>query len=201
MYEAGGVAVTGLLAYLDYRRRVWKRRYENAAQESKLDPKTGLLTYPAFTDEVIRRTESTQRSQDVRRIHGLVFADIDDFGLLNQALTHPVTDEKALLPVAEVLTRAVRPDTDLVARFGGEEFVIFLSDVDPMQVGNVCRRIQNEVNSIRPDANSLASIGVTVAHTVFGQGDSYKEVFQKLSAGVVEVKEVPNKNQIVAIGY
>lgn len=53
----------------------------------------------------------------------LLFFDIDDFGLFNKRYGH-ITGDMVLKSVASVLHEAVHPETDLLCRMGGDEFVI-----------------------------------------------------------------------------
>lgn len=68
---------------------------------------------------------ATQRRQGT--CGGLMFMDLDNFKPLNDTHGHDVGD-RLLVEVAKRLTRQVR-ETDTVARFGGDEFVILLADL------------------------------------------------------------------------
>jgi diguanylate cyclase (GGDEF)-like protein len=61
----------------------------------------------------------------------VIFADIDDFKVINDSLGHRVGDE-LLISVSERLTAELRPD-DVLARFGGDEFVILLEGVSGLE--------------------------------------------------------------------
>lgn len=85
------------------------------------DPLTGALNRRGF-DEAFER-----ESACVRRHGGelaLALIDLDDFKRLNDALGHHAGDE-ALVHLVRVLRSAMRP-SDVISRFGGEEFVLLL---------------------------------------------------------------------------
>jgi diguanylate cyclase (GGDEF)-like protein/PAS domain S-box-containing protein len=89
------------------------------------DPLTGLPNRAMFREHLevaIARAERTGRGVAV------LFLDLDDFKLVNDSLGHGAGDE-LLRAVALRLGGAVRP-TDVVARQGGDEFLILLSDLD-----------------------------------------------------------------------
>lgn len=97
------------------------------ARQARTDPLTGLLNRRAFMDELSRRFDRLE----VDGLPGaLVFVDLDNFKLLNDSRGHDVGDA-ALQTAAQVLRSSVRP-TDLVARFGGDEFALWLDGADEL---------------------------------------------------------------------
>lgn len=192
-----GVALGGIAFALSRKIERLKERYR---QRDMIEPKTGLLNAKAFESEFKLRTGQTKRAADQGRIHGIIFGDIDDFKALNTDLTHPVTDKVALLPVAEILKQSVRPDSDVVSRFGGEEFALLLCDTDLEGTLSVGRNVQGQVNAIHPDSNQPdRHLGMTLAYTTFPQGMALDGLLEKLSARVTEAKQVPGKNQLVGL--
>lgn len=175
---------------------------ETEKQNGKHDAKTGLLLYPAFEEEVVKRTGSSARAADADRTHAMVLLDLDDFKAWNTRLTHPRTDREALLPVAAVMKSLLRPDSDLASRFGGEEFALFLSDTDKEGARTVCEKVQGQINSIHPDINSPDTLGATMAYTTFSQGTyqyNLEDLTTDLSEQLLLAKEIPGKNQIVPL--
>lgn len=77
----------------------------------------------------------------------LLFIDLDRFKEVNDSQGHVVGDE-LLQKVAERLLACVR-DADTVARFGGDEFVIVIEDVD--QASDVAEVAKKIMSSISPD--------------------------------------------------
>lgn len=93
------------------------------------DALTGLTNRLAFREALDHRLMAARAAN--HRL-GLLFADIDDFKRVNDTLGHEAGDE-ALLQFAQRIGRAVAEaggDEALLARFGGDEFVILVGDGD-----------------------------------------------------------------------
>jgi diguanylate cyclase (GGDEF)-like protein/PAS domain S-box-containing protein len=110
-----------------------KRDAERLDHQAHHDPLTRLPNRMRF-DELLQA--ALGRSRDV----AVIFADLDDFKVINDSLGHTTGDE-LLIAVAERLAGELRPD-DVLARFGGDEFVVLLEDLD--DVGDA-RRTANRL--------------------------------------------------------
>ncbi|MFS3135810.1 diguanylate cyclase [Gluconacetobacter sacchari] len=73
----------------------------------------------------------------------ILMIDIDHFKSINDRLGHPAGD-RVLRVVAERLRAGIRP-MDAVGRFGGEEFLAILSDIDGVEALNVAERVRRQV--------------------------------------------------------
>ena len=88
------------------------------------DPLTGLSNRTAFREQLARSLAYAARNDS--RV-ALLFLDVDGFKGINDSLGHPVGDE-LLNVVSERLLQATRK-SDLVARVGGDEFLVMLQSV------------------------------------------------------------------------
>ncbi|MBQ0131989.1 MAG: GGDEF domain-containing protein [Comamonas sp.] len=102
--------------------------------ERLLDPLTQLLNRRGF-DEMARR----QGLLEARQCWAMLVCDIDHFKKVNDTWGHAAGDE-VLRQIAKILQQQVR-SSDLVARFGGEEFVVLLAGTDAQRACKVAERM------------------------------------------------------------
>ena len=110
-----------------------------------------------------RLDEEFARAARHGRPLAVAIADLDNFKLVNDRYSHAVGDA-ALRSLAKLLSSQVR-HTDLVARFGGEEFVLVLVESDGDAALRVCEKLRMAVErhawgAIHPGLALTISIGV-----------------------------------------
>ncbi len=127
------------------------------------DTLTGLPNRTLFLDRVAQVLTHARRHD---RLAAVLFMDLDQFKNINDSLGHEVGD-KLLKGVADRLGAALRPG-DTVARFGGDEFVMLLDDVNSYNdVTRVLERLRGALRtSIDVEGISLHVTG-TVGVSVF----------------------------------
>lgn len=126
------------------------------------DELTGLPNRRAAMDALNRAWSAGQRGETTA---GVLVLDLDHFKKINDRYGHAVGDQ-ALRAVAQVLKDSVRGD-ELVARVGGEEFLLISTRLTPKEAVLVGARLQRRLESARIDAGGegfslTASIGIAV---------------------------------------
>ena len=110
----------------------------------------------------VRLTEEMARAQRGRESISCLMIDVDHFKRVNDDLGHLAGDE-VLREVAHRIMSQVR-DSDVAARFGGEEFVVLLPNTEERLARNLAERIRLVVRStpIRADQNKALTMTVSV---------------------------------------
>lgn len=128
------------------------------------DALTGLPNRSLFTEH-LRLALGRARQNDAYRFC-VLFLDLDRFKNINDSLGHPCGDELLIL-VARRLETCIR-QTDIVARFGGDEFAILVDAMqDPADAIQVVEKVQQTISApfklTNHDAVTTASIGVALS--------------------------------------
>ncbi len=114
----------------------------NARLESlaTTDPLTNLLNHRAINDRIDQEIERAYR---YGREFSLLFVDLDHFKTINDSYGHAAGDI-ALMELVDVVRQSVR-GVDVVARWGGEEFVVLLPEVDGVAAVECAERVRESV--------------------------------------------------------
>ncbi len=133
-----------------------QRRIEEMAERDSL---TGMLNLRTF--KAMLHREHGLRARDGRGSYAILLVDMDDLKALNDEHGHQAGN-RAITSVASAIQRAIRT-TDMAARSGGDEFVVFLPDATPEVAETVAQRIRNHVyRSLFPVGERLQRITVSV---------------------------------------
>jgi diguanylate cyclase (GGDEF)-like protein len=131
---------------------------ERLRKLSETDPLTGLLNRRAFLGAAERQVAYARRYD---RALAIVVADIDHFKQVNDRHGHAAGDA-VIRAVAARLQTAAR-DTDLVARFGGEEFVVLLMESDITAAVSYAERARGLISATPVSAETGARVQVTLS--------------------------------------
>ena len=133
------------------------------AHRAAHDPLTGLPVRWVFLEQVAHALARLSRHRELHL--GVLFLDIDGLKYVNDTYGHPAGDTLILTCVARIRA-ALRP-SDLMARIGGDEFVVLLEDITgAADAARVAQRVLDQLAApYRPDGEVIqpsASIGVAV---------------------------------------
>ncbi|MDH5301749.1 MAG: GGDEF domain-containing protein [Gammaproteobacteria bacterium] len=119
-------------------------RYHQALMASLRDPLTNAYNRSTF-DESLQREISLSRRYD--RPLALIMLDIDHFKAINDSLGH-ANGDCAIRALAEQTAHVIR-STDILFRYGGEEFVILLNNTDMHGASLLAERIRTSIEELR----------------------------------------------------
>ena len=174
------------------RRETHKRLIQMMKDLNELAIRDGLtgLYNRRYMDEVIvkiinnsRRTGSTV---------GFLMADLDYFKAYNDLYGHPAGDA-VLNSFAETLVSQIRRQTDLIFRYGGEEFAILLSPTNRKTIESLAKTIIEKINALNlkheasPYKHITVSLGVTTAE--INDRTSFADLVENADKALYEAKE------------
>ncbi|MGB3442713.1 MAG: GGDEF domain-containing protein [Actinophytocola sp.] len=168
----------------------------------RTDPKTGLLNMRGWRE--VAEREMNRASRDDQPC-ALLMVDLDHFKSINDTWGHPAGDD-VLEYVAHALRSATRP-SDVIGRFGGEEFVLLLPDADVDEAEAAGERVRQTIAELHVPttdkrggpvaiSNRTTSIGVAVypVHAI-----ALDSLLLAADAAVYEAKE-GGRNQVRLAG-
>lgn len=133
-----------------------KRLMENLRDATLRDPMTGLNNRRFLEEYVETLVASVQRK---RTQAAILMLDLDYFKMVNDTYGHDAGDA-VLKALSSLLTQSVRA-SDLVIRYGGEEFLIILIDSEGVAADNVAEKIRLAVENLQ-----VQVAGITLQKTI-----------------------------------
>ena len=176
---AGGGAVVLLEDVTE--RRSAEARITHLARYDEL---TALPNRVNFRDEIERLLAIPH---DAEQLSALLFIDLDQFKQVNDTLGHPCGDQ-LLCAVADRLRAMLRPE-DFVARFGGDEFVVFQQNISSNEeAARLAQRIVDQLSERYKIDNHLVEIGASIGIAMTASGISADTLLKNADMALYRAK-------------
>lgn len=170
------------------------KRLMNTLRESALkDPLTGLYNRRFLQDHANHVIAGILRR---KKTLGLIMCDLDYFKQVNDQYGHDVGD-LVLKETATMINRGVR-DSDIIIRFGGEEFFILLVDINPgdsMLVAEKIRKIFEETKIKIPNGSIQKTLSLGVSEFP-GDGEGFWQCIKYADVALYKAKETGRNKSI-----
>ena len=156
------------------------------------DTLTELINRRAFEEEVEELLEQTTGNG---REHALCYLDLDEFKLINDSCGHTAGDE-FIRQITSVLVGKVRP-TDIVARMGGDEFAILLTDCAFDRSMTLAEDLAEAVRRVRFSwEDRIYAVGASIGLVPINGDSESAEVVLKAADAACHVAKESGRNRI-----
>ncbi len=171
-------------------------QYREASLLAYRDALTGVNNRSTFDATMEREISLAKRQKNGLT---LLMIDIDHFKSFNDNYGHSAGDE-VLKSVAIILKTSTR-DSDLVFRYGGEEFAIILRNSDCESSTMVAERILGSIRDNRVNIEEQThSVSVSVGLSCLSKSDSFNSLFKRADAALYAAKDQGRDQLQVATG-
>lgn len=160
------------------------KQYDKATYLSERDPLTG--SYNRRTVEQSFQ-KNAHKSDKKHQSLGIIMVDLNNFKEVNDEYGHQKGDE-LLVRTASTIHKFVSK-SDIVARWGGDEFIILVSDLQDDFANSYVKNLQREIRKSNSEYN--LNVGASLGYAIYPhQGSSFQELIQLADAGMyIDKKE------------
>ncbi len=173
-----------LLKQLNNQHNELKKLYEQMARHATHDSLTNLPNRKHFYD---RLTETMASAKQEGRGFTVLYLDLDGFKVINDDLGHAIGDQ-LIERTARRLEKCVRK-ADMVARVGGDEFIVILQDIAHSDVFRVAEKIIESLAESFMIAGKTLSITTSIGVATYPQdGDDVSTLIHSADSAMYEAK-------------
>ncbi|MDQ6711436.1 MAG: diguanylate cyclase [Candidatus Dormibacteraeota bacterium] len=169
--------------------------YEQTRQLATTDAVTGVANHRELEAHVERELI---RARKAKESFALIICDLDHFKEINDTAGHPAGDAVLRHLTKQILVPAVRPK-DLVARYGGDEFVLVLRGADGRAAMVVAERIRRAVagQAVMYDGKSVTNLSLSLGVAVFPRDGETREALVQAADQALYVAKRTGRNRVV----
>lgn len=166
--------------------------YHSAVRSAQIDPLTGVNNRSGM-DNAIKREVELARRQDAPL--SILLLDIDHFKSVNDRFGHACGDF-VIQSVAQCISETIR-GSDMVFRFGGEEFLVLLSCTDDHGAQLLAERIRQNVQGLVFSTEKELQVTASLGITRLLSDDSPESLFKRADAALYEAKK-SGRNRVIS---
>ncbi len=167
------------------------QNYQQARRDSQTDPLTGVGTRRVL-DKVL--TVEYARVARYNRAFSVAIVDIDNFKQINDQTGHAAGD-KALKKLAKIMTNTIRA-TDIVTRYGGDEFVLLMPETEMHDAARILERIRRQARTISIPKFRTITISCGLAQWNGSDDDTPQAILKRADAALYQAKN-EGRNKVV----
>ncbi len=158
---------------------------EQVETKAMIDPLTQVFNRGTYNIEIGKMIKKFKRYKDPA---ALIIIDIDHFKKFNDDYGHKAGDAVLTL-VASVIKDAVR-DTDMVFRYGGEEFVVLLNKLDIKNALKVAEKVREAIESHHlKNKSTMLKVTASIGLSCFKEGDVETTIFERADKALYQGKQ------------
>lgn len=164
-------------------------RYAQQAEAAKVDLLTGTLNKNTFKKYVVRNLKKKKNRQ------ALIIIDINKFKAINDTYGH-LAGDRVIKEMAHRLTKVLR-GKDLVSRWGGDEFVVYVDDLESQcDIEKIIKRIHREVAHPFQTDEALIQEDISTGYACYpDDGTHYQELYKKADHKMYANKALSEETQ------
>lgn len=147
-----------------------QERTEALITLSNIDSLTSLLNRKAFLEQFNALIHNQPETQSF----AVLFVDLDGFKGINDTLSHEIGDQVLMMAAARI--KNFNSESQLVCRWGGDEFIIVLPHKSVSQTSDFARDLIEKISEPYFDHNYRVTIGATIGISIYPEHSQFKEV-------------------------
>jgi diguanylate cyclase (GGDEF)-like protein len=169
--------------------------YEETKQLATTDALTGVANHRELEAYLDREL---QRAAKASEPFALIICDVDHFKQINDSVGHPAGDAVLRHLTRNILVPAVRPK-DLVARYGGDEFVMVLRGADSRAALAIAERIRKTVEgqAVMVDGKAVSDLSVSLGIAVYPRDGETRQALIQAADQALYVAKRTGRNRAV----